>query len=250
MKRSFALSIVLVLAAALTARAGLVSLVAGDTATFKDQTSGASAGDGGQFDWTIASTVNGGQGSSPVGTAFQTFCVDIGAFISQNDTYKINSIITPAMYQESDGNSPSNENTKGLYLFNEWSNGLITHNATNAGAVQVALWESMGYTDTYINNNTSLNPSSYQSTIATLAAGWTSSWTPPPTEEVLTLLNSQGDPAQDQIVSLVPEPTTLAIWGLGVGLAGAAAMRRRKQSHGRWSAENRQAIFEVIDGKR
>ena len=47
----------------------------------------------------------------------------------------------------------------------------------------------------------------------------------------------------------VPEPTTLAIWGLGMGLAGAAALRRRKQPRSRWSKKNRQAIFDVVEGK-
>jgi len=49
----------------------------------------------------------------------------------------------------------------------------------------------------------------------------------------------------------VPEPTSVAVWGLGVGLAGAAALRRRKRRvAGGWSAENRQAILEVIQGRR
>jgi len=56
-------------------------------------------------------------------------------------------------------------------------------------------------------------------------------------------LNSSGSPA-------VPEPATIAIWGLGAGLAGAAALRRRKQPKGRWSEENRQAIFQVIERRR
>ncbi|MGA2035575.1 MAG: PEP-CTERM sorting domain-containing protein, partial [Thermoguttaceae bacterium] len=48
----------------------------------------------------------------------------------------------------------------------------------------------------------------------------------------------------------VPEPATIAIWGLGIGLAGAAALRRRKQPRRRWSEENRQAILDIIEGKR
>jgi len=49
--------------------------------------------------------------------------------------------------------------------------------------------------------------------------------------------------------SVVPEPTTLAIWGL-LGVAGAAALRRRKQPRGRWSQENRQAVIQIIESKR
>lgn len=50
-------------------------------------------------------------------------------------------------------------------------------------------------------------------------------------------------------VQVVPEPATIAIWGVGIGLAGAAALRR-KQPRGRWSQENRQAIYAIIGGKR
>lgn len=58
-------------------------------------------------------------------------------------------------------------------------------------------------------------------------------------------LSSSGD------VSAIPEPASLAIWGLaGLGLAGVAALRRRKHSRTGWSEENRQAIFAIIDGKR
>jgi post-segregation antitoxin (ccd killing protein) len=47
----------------------------------------------------------------------------------------------------------------------------------------------------------------------------------------------------------VPEPIAIAIWGV-LGAAGAAAMRRHKQAKGRWSEENRQAIFQVIEHSR
>ena len=50
--------------------------------------------------------------------------------------------------------------------------------------------------------------------------------------------------------AVVPEPTTIAIWGLGAGLVGAVALRRSKQARGSWSKENRQAIAQVIAGKR
>jgi hypothetical protein len=62
------------------------------------------------------------------------------------------------------------------------------------------------------------------------------------------LVLAPGD--EGQIPNPIPEPTTIAIWGVGVGLAGAAALRRRRQPGGRWSDENRQAIFHIIEGKR
>jgi hypothetical protein len=67
-----------------------------------------------------------------------------------------------------------------------------------------------------------------------------------PTADLVAL----ADPAhQDFLGQPVPEPATIAIWGLGIGLAGAAALRR-KQPRGRWSQENRQAIYAIIGGKR
>jgi hypothetical protein len=45
-----------------------------------------------------------------------------------------------------------------------------------------------------------------------------------------------------------PEPASLVIWSvIGAGAAGFAMRRRRA---GRWSADNRHAIFQVIEGKR
>jgi hypothetical protein len=55
-----------------------------------------------------------------------------------------------------------------------------------------------------------------------------------------TLLSSSDDPQAD------PEPATLVIWGV-LGAAGAAAVRRHRQPKGRWSAESRQAILQVIE---
>jgi hypothetical protein len=48
----------------------------------------------------------------------------------------------------------------------------------------------------------------------------------------------------------VPEPTSLAVWGLvSAATAGAVAMRKQKRGRGRWSNANRNAIYQVIGGK-
>jgi len=51
---------------------------------------------------------------------------------------------------------------------------------------------------------------------------------------------------------LIPEPASLLIWSVvgGLGAAGVALKRRRQAKAGRWSDENRQAIFEVVEGRR
>ncbi len=60
---------------------------------------------------------------------------------------------------------------------------------------------------------------------------------------------TSGAPSPTDDQPPVPEPATLIIWGVGAALAGTAAARRRKQPRGRWSAKNRQAIQELIEGK-
>jgi hypothetical protein len=66
---------------------------------------------------------------------------------------------------------------------------------------------------------------------------------------------------QDQMVFIgqsqgsgqtIPEPTGLAVWGLAaLSAAAAGAVRRRgKSARPRWSDENREAIFQVIERKR
>ena len=42
----------------------------------------------------------------------------------------------------------------------------------------------------------------------------------------------------------------MLVWGIGAGVAGAAAVRRRKQRRPGWTKQNRQAILSVIDRGR
>jgi hypothetical protein len=53
-------------------------------------------------------------------------------------------------------------------------------------------------------------------------------------------------------VGAVPEPASIAVWGIVSGLAaGAASWRKQKRgrSAGRWSDEDRTAIYKVVSGK-
>ena len=51
-------------------------------------------------------------------------------------------------------------------------------------------------------------------------------------------------------VGAVPEPASVAVWGIVSGLAaGAASWRKRARSAGRWSEKNRVAIYSVVSGK-
>ncbi|MGQ9576633.1 MAG: hypothetical protein ACUVUC_15095, partial [Thermoguttaceae bacterium] len=50
--------------------------------------------------------------------------------------------------------------------------------------------------------------------------------------------------------SIIPEPTSLAIWGVvGLGAAGLASLRGRRKL-ARWSDQDRQAIVQLIQGGR
>ncbi len=63
------------------------------------------------------------------------------------------------------------------------------------------------------------------------------------------LPGTPGTPTHNPNDSTVPEPTSLAIWGI-VSAAAASAVARRKQKigRGRWSKANRAAIYQVIGG--
>ncbi len=50
--------------------------------------------------------------------------------------------------------------------------------------------------------------------------------------------------------STLPEPTSLAVWGIvSAATAGAVAMRKQKRNRARGSGVTRSAIYEVIGGK-
>ncbi len=64
--------------------------------------------------------------------------------------------------------------------------------------------------------------------------------------------STTGIPGGPPPVGSVPEPTSVAVWGIVSGLAaGAVAWRkpRRNRSTGRWSNENRAAIYKVVGGR-
>jgi hypothetical protein len=55
---------------------------------------------------------------------------------------------------------------------------------------------------------------------------------------------------ENSLGEVTPEPASLIVWSvLSAGVAGMALIRRRRGSATRWSAENRQAILEMIENK-
>ncbi len=287
MKRSLGIWLVLALSATLLDRVavGAVNLVANDTITFANSDS-ASEGWGGAFDWTVTTVVSPTATSSAPTTPFQSFCVQLQQDIAPGGTYVVSNVLTnlkTGSTVNSSGNTLSS--TAGLYLFDLWSENLSTfaHTAADAGMVQVAIWLSEGYTESQIVNSAgyTINSqgtgtfdvadaaiTSWESNPAlyTLLDGsvYSPNWVPSNSLNAIELNNLNGTGAQDQAVFaqtlsggsqpddsfVVPEPVTAVIWGVGAGLAGAAALRRRKQPRGRWSVVNRQAILQIFDNKR
>jgi hypothetical protein len=271
MKRSLIAFFVLFFAFALTAQAS-ISLQVGDVVTYNGRAYDSHSnplfqGNGGAFSWTVSSVVPSPP-SSPVGSTFQSFCDELQQSISTGTSYTVSSVFTPTTGGTINSSGNVLNNMKGIYLFDLWSNGLITQNAANAGAVQVAIWQSEGYTSSAIMSTGGFSSSQYFAASAAISSllaitdisgSYSSSWTP--TDVGAIILKHNGTGAQDQIVLVstsnnnnngsVPEPASLVVWGLGASLAaGAAALRRRKQPRGRWSAANRQVILQVIEGKR
>ena len=237
----------------------------GDIVQFLAQTSGQSAGYGGSFNWYDTTT----------NTSFTTFCAEIGGdpntWIVYGATYRIDYFISPTVGSlinagdNAHGNPQTLLDLKGIYLLDQWRNGLIAQNSLNAAAVQAQLWVSEGYGDALIASDGGLNRSALQSTIDGLLAGYSDTWGPQELVAVLTAYGNNGyqnngNPAQDQYVAFgivdppaavsAPEPATVVIWSLlGVGSwLGMRVSRRRRASIGRqpWTPATRQAIHEII----
>ena len=206
--------------------------------------------------------------SSPIGSTFQTFCVELQQNISAGTNYTIGQMFTPTVGGTANSSGSKFNNLSGVYIFDLWSNNIIAQSAADAGAVQVALWESEGYTSaqitatggyttTQLNNANSLI-TSILATKVDISGSYSSSWAP--TDLNAFFLTHNGTGAQDQIVLVstsapgnsgsVPEPAAIAVWGIGTGLAaGAAALRRRKHGRRKWSKENLEAVLRIVQGK-
>jgi hypothetical protein len=64
------------------------------------------------------------------------------------------------------------------------------------------------------------------------------------------LYSGTGGPVPPPPPAVIPEPTSLAVWGIvSAATAGTVALRKQKRGRGRWSEANRSAIYEVIGGR-
>ncbi len=233
-------------------------------------------GNGGEFIFVDS-------GSSPVQNysalsgdqGFLTFCVQI------NSNIYIPTTTGPYVVTGLSQNQTGNSDSETVPNFAKWlayevysatspSSAFFVNSTTLAGEIQYAIWtsENPGYSQSTIFSELGISDQTTETNYANQYTSWLNQFNSNPSANNLLALNvevaqladypNSGDQNQNQLVlvatspnfrSPVPEPATLAIWGLGAGLAGAAALRRRKQPGGRWSEEDRKAIFQVIHAK-
>ncbi len=202
-----------------------VNVVAGDRIKFAD---GNGAHPGGAFIITAYDSTG-----STVKGSFESFCVEHNEFMSYGTFYKIQDVSTSAKNggvsgQTSPNNDPLGFNTAWLYtqyIENQSALGAVSGwnsaSAVDRGtAMQQAVWYMEGEISSGLNTLAS----------ALVTASNNAGWTDVGRVKILNVTTMAGGLAQDQLyITPVPEPEIYAMMGLGLGLMGFMA-RRRKQA--------------------
>ena len=154
-------------------------------------------------------------------TQFLTFCLEPDVFLTPfSNPYAVNAV----------GSAGSPLYPAGLIseLWGRYRGAVV--NDVAAAAFQVSLWE-LAYGTTDLNLSTGAFRLTSGGAVGTLASTWLSSLngSGPMASGLVVLVNNQRmADRQDLITQNVPEPTTLALFGLG--LLGFGISRRRKQN--------------------
>lgn len=224
------------LAILLAASTSFASLQVGSLVTFDTSPPGTF---GGRFHLT--------DGGSPAGkdiAPFETFCVELTEFVSNNTTYVITGIGDVTVQG---GRTLTN---KAAWLYTEFRNGTLNgfdydssitlSSADDANALQWALWQEMGYSNAAQNSilpgspaagyEAIYNGKSWEDDYAN-DASWDKSSDFLGDVRVINLQTQNGEPAQDQLVilpdtAIIPEATTFAVWSI-LAMAGALSYRKR-----------------------
>jgi hypothetical protein len=198
-----------------------------------------------KLDTTLPGTFGGRFGitdsGSPAGkefAPFETFCVELGEFVSNGGTYSVAGISNTTVA----GNKTLSNKT--AWLYTQFRNLTLsnfayslTNNATttnDANALQYGIWTSIGYTNANIDSALGAGTAASYQTLynaKTWANDYTNdnSWDHTSTflgDVVVLNLKSGTTNAQDQL-ALVPEASTIVVWSV-LGLIGFVSGRRHR----------------------
>jgi hypothetical protein len=202
-----------------------VNVTAGDRIKFAD---GPGASPGGAFILTAYDSTG-----TTVKGSFESFCVEKNEYMSYGTFYKIQGVSTSAKNggvsgQTSPNNDPLGFNTAWLYtqyIENPSALGAVAGwNAADAVQRGTAMQQAVWFMEGEISSG--LNPLAFSLVTASNNAGWNNVGR----VKILNVTTMAGGLAQDQLyITPVPEPEIYAMMGLGLGLMGFMA-RRRKQA--------------------
>ena len=179
------------------------------------------AGSGGEFTINVTS---GEIPGNPVGSSFQSFCIETDEFISFGNTYYVE-ISANAIQGGSGGPEPDPLDPKTAWLYNEFLNGTLAGYFDNplgrqnsAGHLQRAIW--------FIEQETlAPSPGSLADDFVKLANA--SGWSDIGNIRVMNLYKNSvcTQYAQDQLVR-IPAPGAILLGSIGVAFVGWLRKRR------------------------